>query len=817
MRTQIKFSFFLVLTIATLILLNSRLGQIPPPGKFLDPIKGIWQNALIPDIPNSGEVLAEYISDDVKIVFNERGVPHIFAQNDRDLYFAVGYVTAMHRLWQMEFTAHAGLGRISEIVGERAMEFDRYLRRVGMTYGAEKLYELIENDPEMLNILEAYTEGVNTWISKLKPGHYPFEYKLLDYEPQPWTLMKTIAMVMNISRTLSLRTQANNLTHMKALWGKDAVMAFFPGYYDGAEPIISSNTKWDFDLQPPLPPDDKFIPQFVFENLLEAIPEGIGSNNWAVSPARSKTGNALLAIDPHQPLNLPSMWYEMQLNAPGINVYGVTLPGAPSVVVGFNNYIAWGNTASTNFVVDMFEIELDEENLRYFYENQWYPLELRIEEIKIRDKGTITDTVRYTHHGPVLHVDYDNFSFGNFPAGHAMSWTALKPKNTPLRALKIMNSARDYSQFREGLSNIGSPPQNYAFASVDGDIALQTNGLWPLRWKNQGVFISDGRKAEYDWKGFIPFEKLPYELNPQRGFVSSANQVHTDTLYPFYYGWDFATHARATIINNELRQLNNATIEDMKALQLNASNHEAYRWLDSMIDSVSDYLEKIPGFEKEPEFTEILDTLRQWNRQNEASLIAPTVFIQWRDEVRKELWKPILEPLKDSPHLTPNIDISFQVLNHNGPADVFASLTGHYPLTGEILATSLNRVISKLIQENGPPGENWQWWRFNGPYLSHTLNIPSLGTGRMKVNGSSLSPNAVRNAYGPSWRMVAEMSEPVKVWGIYPGGQSANPATKGYNAFTNDWAEGSYYQLRLYDTFEEAAFENETIIRIKSK
>ena len=817
MRTKIKFSFFLVLTIATLILLNSRLGQIPPPGKFLDPIKGIWQNALIPDIPESGEIWAEYISDDVKIVFNERGVPHIFAQNDRDLYFAAGYVTAMHRLWQMEFTAHAGLGRVSEIVGERAVEFDRYLRRVGMTYGAEKLYELILEDPEMMTALEAYTAGINAWISQLKPRKYPFEYKLLDYEPQPWTTMKTIAMAMNISRTLSLRTQANNLTHFKAVWGRDAVMAFFPGYYDGAEPIISSNTQWDFNLQPPMPPEDKFIPQFVFENLLEAIPEGIGSNNWAVSPHRSKTGNALFAADPHQPLNLPSMWYEMQLNAPGINVYGVTLPGAPSIVMGFNNFIAWGNTASTNFVVDMFEIELDDENLRYFYENQWHPLELRIEEIKIRNKGTITDTVRYTHHGPVFYVDHDNFSFGNFPAGHAMSWTALKPKNTPFRALNIMNSARDFSQFREGLSNIGSPPQNYAFASVNGDIALQTNGLWPLRWKNQGVFISDGRKAENDWKGFIPFEKLPYELNPQRGFVSSANQVHTDTLYPFYYGWDFATHARATIINDELRQLNNATIEDMKDLQLNASNHEADRWLDSMLDSVLDYLVKYPDFEKEPVFTEILETLRQWNRQNEASLIAPTVFIQWRDEVRKELWKPILEPLKDSPHLTPNIDISFQVLNHNGPADVYASLTGHYPLTGEILATSLNRVISKLIQEDGPPGENWQWWRFNGPYLSHTLNIPSLGTERMKVDGSSLSPNAVRNAYGPSWRMVAEMSQPVKAWGIYPGGQSANPATEGYNAFTNDWAEGNYYPLKLYGTFEEAAADNETILWIKSK
>lgn len=817
MKTKVKFSFFLVLTIAILVVFNSRLGQIPPAGKFLDPFRGIWQNALIPDIPKTSTLQLEGLQEEVNIVFNERGVPHIFANNDHDLYFAVGYVTAMHRLWQMELTAHSGLGRLSEIVGEATLGYDRAMRRVGMAYGAEKLYEIVEKDAETMAMLEAYSDGVNAWIKQLKPRQYPFEYKLLDYEPQLWEPMKTLGMVMNISFGLSFWNQANNLTHMKASWGKDATMALFSGYYEGAEPIISRDTQWNFELQPPQTPDDEFIPQFVLESLEKSVPEGIGSNNWAVSPHRSQSGNALFATDPHQPLSLPSMWYEVQLNAPGINVYGVTLPGAPSVIIGFNKSIAWGNTASMNLVVDIFETELDDENLHYFYENEWHPLYLRVEEIAIRGKETFTDTVRYTHHGPIRYINEDRFGFGNHPSGHAICWTALKPKSTPLEGLRIMNSASDFAEFRGGLTNIGAPPQNYVFAGTNGDIALQTNGLWPLRWQNQGTFISDGRNADYDWKGFIPFEKLPHELNPERGFVSSANQLHTDTLYPFYYGRDFVTFSRAHIINNQLTRLESATVNDMKELQLNTFNNEANQWLDTMLDSVSSYLEKNPVFEKEPEFTSVLDTLRQWNRQNEATFIAPTIFIKWTNEMRRELWQSLLDPLEELPHLTPNLDISFLVLNHKGPVEVFASLAGHYPKTSEILTISLNRVIKELSEENGPPGENWHWWRFNGPYLSHLLNLPALGTERMKVGGYRLSPNAMLNNYGPSWRMVAEMSQPVKAWGIYPGGQAANPATKGYNAFTNDWAEGNYYQLKLYDTFENAAAENETIIQIKSK
>ncbi len=814
MLTRIKFIVSLILTLFLIFLLNSRLGQMPPLGKFLDPFSGIWQNAHIPDIPEKLDRSIAELHDEVQIVFNERAVPHIFARNDHDLYYAAGYVTAMHRLWQMEFTAFAGLGRISEIAGESAMEFDRYLRRIGMSYGAEQIWELMQDDQEMKAILEAYSAGVNAWIAQLKPRQLPFEYKLLDYQPEPWTPLKTCALVMNISRTLSLRSQALRLTHLKAAWGKEAVLAFFPSYYEGAEPVISKGTQWDFAILPPDPPEESFIPQFVLRNLIDDIPEGIGSNNWAVSPDRSLTGNALFAADPHQPINLPSMWYEMQLNAPGINTYGVSFPGSPFILMGFNRNLAWGNTASTNLITDVFEIELDEENLNYFYENQWHPLELRLEKIKVRNGKTIVDTVRFTHHGPILYINNEKPFYQHIPVGHAMSWSALIPAET-LRGVKLINTANDFSDFREGLSNITAPPQNYAFASIDGDIGMQNNGLWPLRWQNQGTFISDGRRAEFDIQGFIPFEYLPHEINPDRGFVSSANQVHTDSLYPFFYGWDFANDARAKTINNTLRENEQVSISDMKNLQLNAGNHEAKQWLQLMLDSVRGYLNSHPDIKLSDNFNFLLDSLKSWDKINSAKSIAATVFMHWRDELQAKLWKPLTEPLDDLPHQRPNMDISLKVLFHQSPVDYYQMLTGFSPQTGEILVTSLNKIIANLEAEKGPPGEQWEWWRFNGPFLKHWLNLKALSTERMKVSGSSLSPNAVRNSFGPSWRMVAEMSDPVKAWGIYPGGQTGNPASQGYNEFTIDWAEGNYYELKLYKNALEAVSENHILMRLK--
>jgi penicillin G amidase len=256
-RRCLFFVLSLIVTLSVVYLLNRPMGMVPPLGKFLDPFGGVWQNALQPDIPGGSQLTMPGLIGEVQVVYNERGVPHIFAQNDRDLCFAAGYVTARHRLWQMEFLAMASLGRLSEVLGDRTQAFDRYTRRMGMTHGAEKLVEAINEDPLMTEQMNAYVEGINAWIDQLSPRQYPFEYKLLDYSPEHWNPVKSAGIIMFMNRDLTFGNSSLRLSALKAKWGEEAVAAFFDTPPKFNEPIVSRQD-WDFPLLPPDPPQSDF-------------------------------------------------------------------------------------------------------------------------------------------------------------------------------------------------------------------------------------------------------------------------------------------------------------------------------------------------------------------------------------------------------------------------------------------------------------------------------------------------------------------------------------------------------------------------------
>lgn len=813
MKLLIKFVSTFLITLVLIIVLNMQMGQTPPPGKFLDPINGIWQNGLIADIPLEEETELAALREEVTIVFNERGVPHIFAQNSHDLYFATGYVMAMHRLWQMEFTTHASMGRLSEIVGEDAIEHDRFLRKLGMAYGAEKMLETVTEDQATLDLLHAFTDGVNAWIENLQPKHYPFEYKLLNYAPEKWQPIKSLSLGMSINRTLSSSNNALPMSYMKEKWGEEAILKLFAGEPKFSEPVISKGRTWNFGLQPPRPPGELFSPSLVKDDLVEERDPNTGSNNWAVAGSRTRNGHALFATDPHLSLTLPSIWYEMQLHAPGINTYGVAFPGVPSIVMGFNEQMAWGNTNAGNQVMDIYEIECNEEKTHYYHDGQWLPLSFRTEQYRIRGGTTLTDSIPFTHHGPVMYLPGESPFTSNNSVGHAISWTAHQTGNV-IAPLQVINTTESLTGFRDALAELNAPPQNYAAAFRNGDIILQTNGLWPLRWKHQGMYISDGRNPAYNLQEYIPFENLPYEVNPARGFVSSANQQFTDSLYPYEYGWFFAGPARANLINHTLRKLKDGTPDDMKALQLNADAFWAEKYLEPMMDSARIHLLQNPDRLSEEITGDLWDTLQLWDRVFHAESIAATVFERWRNEAFSLLWEPLMKPLKDHGSKRPSIDVSFRVLFHESPVEVYENLFGFKPSTTEILGKSLQTVIKQLQQEKGPMGEKWQWWHINGSTINHLLNNQALNHPRLKVGGNSQAPKAISNQHGPSWRMVAELSDTIRAWGIYPGGQTGNPASRGYKAFIEDWAKGDYYELKLYHHPGEAQNENSTTIRL---
>lgn len=480
--------------------------------------------------------------------------------------------------------------------------------------------------------MDAFTAGINAWINTLSPADYPLEYKLLGHEPEAWSNIKSAAIALSMNRALNFTTNSILMSSLKAKWGEKAICAFYdtPPKYN--EPVISRQN-WDFPLVPPEPPKSDFIPQYILDAIVPKREPGVGSNNWAVSGNLTQSGFPILATDPHLSLTLPSVWYEMQINAPGVNAYGITFPGCvPSIAMGFNEKMAWGSTNTQNEVLDLYEIEFNESQTHYWYNNEWIPLKWRTETYTIKDGKTVIDSIAFTHHGPVMYMPDEKQYSTAIPIAHAISWAPLEACNF-FKSYLQLNRAQNIDEFKHALRFLNAPTQNFGIATVSGDIAKQPNGLWPIKWEHQGMFISDGRNPEYDWKGFLPFEYLPCEVNPERGFVSSSNQ-NMATNYPFYHGNRFfGTTARPNIINRKLSANKSHTVEEMMELQLNCDNFWAQTYLDQMLDSLM--AGQINHSAPDVHSTEYksLQILKNWNRINEAESIAATIFDRWIKEL----------------------------------------------------------------------------------------------------------------------------------------------------------------------------------------
>ncbi|HBK89987.1 MAG TPA: penicillin acylase family protein, partial [Cytophagales bacterium] len=331
-------------------------SPIPPLGKFLDPFHGFWQNATDQGTASKASSIPG-LTDKVTIVYDSIGVPHIFATNDNDLFFTQGYVTANDRLWQMEFQTHAAAGRVSEIIGKAALDYDRRQRRLGMVAAAQNAIKSMESNPVSKAMVDSYSKGINAYISTLSYEDYPFEYKLLDYSPEPWSGIKCALLLKSMAQTLNMGEKDLEMTNALSLFGKDMIALLYPDREKVGDPIVDNAGSWKFK---PAPMDS--VPLALPKELVsltptEKSPPDVGSNNWAVSGSRTATGSPLLSNDPHLQLSLPSIWYIIHLNAPGVNTMGASLPGSPAVISGFNDSIAWGVTNAQRDLVDWYKIQ----------------------------------------------------------------------------------------------------------------------------------------------------------------------------------------------------------------------------------------------------------------------------------------------------------------------------------------------------------------------------------------------------------------------------------------------------------------------------
>ena len=615
--------------IALFVVLNNSQGSIPPLGKFMNPFAGFWQNGE--QLDQIEEVLdVKGLREGVKVVWDERQVPHVFAENTYDVYFAQGFLTARHRLWQMEFQTHVAAGRVSEIIGSKAIEFDRKQRRRGLLRAAEQTINFMDKNPETHLILQAYANGVNTWIETLTPASMPLEYKLLNYEPEVWSTLKTALLLKFMAWDLTGRNSEFDLSIIRAELGEAFVNEFYPEDLPRMDPVIPSAKPWRFDPLTPEASPEPFEPQFVRDLRQDEPDRDNGSNNWAVSGKKTASGFPILANDPHLGLKLPSIWYEIQLVTPEMNVYGVSLPGAPAIIIGFNENIAWGLTNAGSDVMDWFEIEFkDNSYTEYMYMDEWIAAEMRVEEILVKDGATVLDTFAITRFGPT--VRFGDYQLDNgHPTGLAMRWSAHDPSNE-MSAIQGINLAHDRETFFTALEAFDAPGQNFAFAAKDGDIAIRHNGKYPLRGQDQGKFVRAGRDTTGEWRQWIPYDQLPAISNPWRGFVSSANQSPVGKKYPYYMGWEYDDYERGSRINDRLTALSDIHFNDMQTLHMDNFNKQAELMLPFMIKHLNrDSLSKVE--------TKILDDLNQWNFVSDPHEKAAWVYKQWWLHLEQAIW-----------------------------------------------------------------------------------------------------------------------------------------------------------------------------------
>lgn len=794
------FVISVIITLILILVLDRHWGQIPPLAKFFSPQQGFWCNAEPVDQDFSGHLQVNGLRGPVKVWLDERLVPHIFAQNDRDVYYVQGYMTAMFRLWQMELQVRAAAGRLSEVVGRKALDYDRLQRRKGMVTAAENSLAVMQEDTDTKEMLDAYTAGVNAYIGTLAYKDLPVEFKLLDYKPEAWNNLKSALLLKYMSDVLTGYT--NDLENTNALksFTRSQFNQLFPDFPDSLYPIIPRGTAF-YKPSVTLPatlPDSGRISIRDTVNIRQIKPDkDNGSNNWVVSGKKTRSGVPILCNDPHLGLNLPSLWYEVQLQGPGMNVYGASLPGAPGVIIGFNHFIAWGVTNAQRDVKDYYAIKFKDPSMKeYWYNNAWERDSLKIEKIGIRGSKPFIDTVAYTVFGPVTYDPSfpDTLTQQPYLAVH---WAALDSSNE-MKTFYLLDHARGFNDFKSALQYFECPGQNFAFADVTGNIAIWQQGRFPLREKDGGKFILPGDDSAYLWHQYIPFLENPHILDPAQNYLYSANQNPTDTTYPYHYSGDFIQF-RARRIAHVLADKNDLTVQDMMKLQNDYYDGFAAEALPLMLRFLdTGHLNAAKEI--------FLDSLKQWNYQETAESINPILFSAWWDSLYANIWEDDIQSGQRMPLPSPTDNTTIEWLlrdsampyidNRNTPQK-----ENLRQVDGDAFLKSMDAV--QKMDTSG----NRTWGRYRGTDIMHLAKIPAFSRMHLYTGGTSYTVNAIKKDHGPSWRMIVQMSDPVEAYVVYPGGQSGNPGSRYYDDFIGDWVQGRYYKAHVFSPSDSTSRE----------
>ncbi len=821
-------------------------GPLPPLGPLLDPWNGLWAVAATAELPRSAAARIPGLDSLVTIRYDDHGIPHIFASSEADVTRALGYVVARDRLFQLELQARAGAGTLTELAGAAALPLDREARTLGMPRAAERKLAAIDTASITWHLLVAYADGVNAWIDHLDQRHLPFEYRLLQRRPMHWRPIDAIHLFNRMGWTLALSRDEMVQLAARRLVGQAAAEALYPLNAPMQEPIQPNGQKvMRFDrgrIPPPGQPDTAAVIAIDPRGRdvarawrwgrdagtardtasVRARPsraptdrdggvgsvrarhgrapadrdDGVGSNNWAVAPRRTLAGHAILAGDPHLDLTVPSIWYEAHLVVPGrLDVYGVTIPGAGGIVIGFNRSVSWSFTNTQSDVVDYYVEQVDDSlsPTHYLLDGSWRPLELRT-EVYVSPKGDTVaiDTLRFNHRGGVQRADGRWIS---------VRWAVLE---TPFNGSQLSDAARatTVQQWEQAMGDWPGPAQNMIVADTSGTIAIRSTGRFPLRPSDGlGNQLRDGTTTKSDWTGWWPVARYPQAINPGQGYLASANQQPIDPrVSSAYLGADWYTPWRAMQINRLLRTDSAMTPDKMRLMQTDAGSPRAEMFVPALLAAAATR----PGDTVLQRAAAILTRWdRRYTRENHEAILFEYAMGELNDRLWDELRPSGTAGGRERGRETlpmPGLMVVADLLADPGNEWWDDRRTdGVIEQRDDILAESLKAAYLRAVVSFGPPeGPGWLWSNRRKVRIRHLLGLPGFGAPELPAMGgpSTISPSSGDGGFGPSWRMVVEMGAPVKAMGIYPGGQSGNPASPRYLDLLPRWAVGELDTLR---------------------
>ncbi|MDQ6611734.1 MAG: penicillin acylase family protein [Gemmatimonadota bacterium] len=780
------------------------IGPLPALGPFLDPANGIWAAALSAELPADATASIPGLGADTRVIYDDRDVPHIFATTVPDAYRALGYVVARDRLFQMEMQSRAGAGTLTELVGNnpQVMQLDQQTRELGMPRAAELRLRRTDTTSASWKLVSSFAAGVNSYVDGLKPRDYPIEFKLLSARPAAWSVLRTYNLLMRMGWTLAASNNEIVRLQASALVGSVAANALFAPHASIVDPIQPNGlaaARFDsLQLPPPGAPDTSATAALnaITNSGMHALAsltsqrgdDAVGSNNWAVAPSRSANGHALLAGDPHLDLSLPSIWYEVHMVVPGqLDVYGVTIPGAAGVVIGFNRDVAWTFTNVGADVMDYYLEKVDHQKSPTHYEldGVWKPLEIRQEVYRDPAGRTIrTDTVRYTHRGPLALAGARWVS---------IRWTVLESTRDD-EAFERASRSRTAQAMLDGAAEVyEAPAQNMLVADRDGTIAIRSTGRYPIRPDNgRGDVLRDGSKSSSDWTGNWPLADYPQSVNPERGFLSSNNQEPLDPrVQPRYLGSNWERPWRAMRINQLLRADSAVTPDAMRQFQSDPGSARADVFVPAFIAAAAPSKELTPS----EALTRAAGLLGQWDRRYTKDNKGAVLFEAAMQLLSLRLW----DELQQLPVYPSDMVVASLLTEPDSPwwDDHRTAVVEH---RDAILAAALASAFDSVTKRYGPPSsDSWRWDHVRFANIYHLLGLQPFSRLRIPVQGGSgtLWPSTGDGKHGPSWRMVVDLGPTVKAWGTYPGGQSGNPLSTRYDNHVNQWARGELDSLRV--------------------